>query len=86
MNRFYLFAQNWSNENFLGKIWLGMAWILALKDLHSCLNQKKSDQPILKKVVNRLTELILYELRDAHRYKKVVGLLNAMEKVTSLTS
>ena len=63
-----------------------MAWILALKDLHSCLNQKKSDQPILKKVVNRLTELILYELRDAHRYKKVVGLLNAMEKVTSLTS
>ena len=50
------------------------------------LKSEKSDQPILKKVVNRLTELILCELRDAHRYNKVVGLLNAMEKVTSLAS
>ena len=53
LNRFYLFAQNWSNENFLGKIWLPVAWFLALKRSPFMLKSEKSDQPILKQAVNR---------------------------------
>ena len=50
LNRFYLFAQNWSNEIFLGEIWLRVAWFLALKRYPFILKSEKSDQPILKQV------------------------------------
>ena len=37
LNRFYLFAQNWSNEDFLGKICLRVVWFLAIKRSPSML-------------------------------------------------
>ena len=44
LNRFYLFAQNWSNENFIRKTWLRVAWFLALKTFSFMLKSEKSDQ------------------------------------------
>ena len=53
LNHFHFFPRNWSNQNFLGKIWLCLAWILGLKRSPFMIKLVKNDQSVLRKVVNR---------------------------------